>query len=89
MYIASTVPDILYRYQIHYAFRFSTEKVLVKEGIEYERYIRREVFELIEYIRVISIKPLGDQELKMIVLGLDFTMEDILSMSMLRNFSLA
>ena len=80
------IPRVIYGYQIHYAYKTSIVNLLIKESCPFELYIRREPFDLNEDIVVTSIKPAGNQEVTMVVLGLDFSVDDDIMFKYIESF---
>ena len=74
--IKMDIPSTVYGYQIHYAFKTSIVNLLIKDNCSYDQFIRREPFALSDEIDVIGIKPAGNQEVIMVVLELDFSVDD-------------
>ena len=70
------IQGVLSGYQIHYAYRMSVIKLLMKENVNLDRYIRCEPFAISEDLEVKSIKMSGSHEVTMVVLGLDFSVPD-------------
>ena len=80
------IPRTVYGYQIHYAYRSSIVNLLVKDGVPYEQYIRREPFNLNSDLEITSIKPAGNQEVTLVVLGLDFMVDDSVIFNYVEKF---
>ena len=80
------IHSVLKGYQIHYAYRSSIVKLLLKDNIPFDRFIRREPFKLNEELEVKSIKQAGAQEITMVVLGLDFGVDDKVMFKYVESF---
>ena len=84
--IGIDIPAILSGYQIHFSYKASIVNLLVKEGIQMERFIRHEPFSLNEELEIKSITQAGVKEVTIVVMGLDFSIEDKVMFDYVRSF---
>ena len=84
--IGIDIPVILFGYQIHFSYRSSIVNLFVKDGVPIEQYIRREPFPLNDELEVKSITQAGVKEVTIVVMGLDFMVEDEVMMEYIKSF---
>ena len=80
------IPTVLLGYQIHFAYKVSTVNLIVKEGVQIDRYLRYEPFIFNEEIEVKSITQAGVKEVTMVVMGLDYAINDNVMFEYIKSF---